>query len=235
MVISQGWIDLFIDKYHTLDIRHIYCQTFSHPWNKNKQSMSPWTPKARVFWNFSSHALIIHAIWETKEIIRCARLHQSGLNNILMDLSSSDYNTGQNICIPELHMWPAACWSDGSPCKHPSYGIATSEAEPCRPLPCPLNNPLVFVCLAQRLALIEDDCLHCRRSKRSAFHRLNLSTDRRGLLAHLGITEATQNVFLLQMATLWTGLNVGLTERERERETEGQNCISLSIPSHIFL
>ena len=78
----------------------------------------------------------------------------------------------------------------------------TTLAEPGRPLPGPLHYPLVFVLLAWCLALIQHHRLHCWRPQRASFHCFDLLTNPTGLLAHLGVTDAAQDVFLLQVATL---------------------------------
>lgn len=44
-------------------------------------------------------------------------------------------------------------------------------------------------------------------------------TNHTGLLAHLCVAEAAQDVSLLEVATFWTRLDVGLAEVDRERHT----------------
>lgn len=89
---------------------------------------------------------------------------------------------------------------------------AASQTEPDRPLSGPLHNPLVCVLLAWHLTLINYNRLNSWRPQWAAFHCLHLLTNQSSLSGHLSITEATQDVFLFEMATLWTRLNVGLRE-----------------------
>lgn len=106
-------------------------------------------------------------------------------------------------------------------------------AEPGRPLPGPLHYPLAFVLFAWHLALIQDDGLRCRGPQGATLHFADLPANLSGFPAHLLIAEATQDVLLLQVATLWTGLNVVLgpgerhkTDRQKEKNEkmkEGQN------------
>lgn len=124
---------------------------------------------------------------------------------------------------PSLCIGPDRCQSEGMYHTH-SFHISASVAEPGRPLSGPLHNPLVFVLLAWCLALVQDDGLHSRRPQRAAFHCLYLLTNQTSLLAHLSITEATQDMFLLQVATLWTRLNVGLRGRDREWRLGVKQC-----------
>lgn len=107
-------------------------------------------------------------------------------------------------------------------CVTHSINISASQAEPGRPLPAPLHNPLVLDQLTRRFALIQDDSLHGRGLQRAAFHRFYLLTNQSRLFAHLSVTEATHDVFLLQVATLGTRLDVVLRERESEIETVSQ-------------
>lgn len=95
-----------------------------------------------------------------------------------------------------------------------SLRMSESLAEPGRSLPGSLHNPFVLVLLTRCVTLIDDDCLHCRGPQWAALHGLNLLTNKASLFAHLSITEATQDMFLLQVATLWTWLNVVLNFAE---------------------
>lgn len=101
-----------------------------------------------------------------------------------------------------------------------SLNISGSIAEPGRPLPGSLHYPLVLVLLAWLLTLIQHDRLHSRGPQRASFSCLNLLTNQTSLLADLCITETAQDMFLLQVATLCTHLNVGLREGDTERDSE---------------
>lgn len=94
----------------------------------------------------------------------------------------------------------------------------TSRAEPARPLPGPLHDPLVSVQLARRLPFIQDDRLLRGRPQRAALHCLYLLANQSRLLGHLGVTEGAQDVLLLQVATLRTRLNVVLRDKERKNK-----------------
>lgn len=97
-------------------------------------------------------------------------------------------------------------------------------AKPGGPFPGSLHYPLVFVLLVWRLTLIKHDCLHSWGPQRASFYCLNLLTDQTSLLADFSITETAQDVFLFQVATLWTWLDVGLREGDTERDSKG--CVS---------
>ena len=112
-----------------------------------------------------------------------------------------------------------------------SCNNSASLAEPGRPLPGSLHYSLVFVLLAWHLALVQDDGLRSRRPQRTAFTCFNLLANQRSLPAHLSVTEATQDVFLLQVTTLWTRLDVIL----RERETEDADCVSNNVMETLLL
>lgn len=90
-------------------------------------------------------------------------------------------------------------------------------AEPGRPLPGHLHNPLLFVLHAWGLTSIYYHSLSGRRPQWAAFHCYDLPANLSRLLAHLGVTVATQGVLLLQVAALQTRLNVVLRERERRK------------------
>lgn len=94
---------------------------------------------------------------------------------------------------------------------------AASVAEPCRPLSRPLHYPLVFVLLTWHLTLIQHNRLHSWGPQWASFHCSNLLPNQTSLLAHLSITEATKDVFLFQVAALWTWLDVVLREGHREK------------------
>lgn len=109
-------------------------------------------------------------------------------------------------------IWPDLCQTEAA-IKHI---ISALLAEPGGSLPGSLHDPLVFVLLAWCLALIQDNSLHSRGPQRPTFHFFYLLTNQSGLPAHLSVTEATHDMFLLQVATLWTRLNVVLKEGDRE-------------------
>lgn len=92
-----------------------------------------------------------------------------------------------------------------------------SWAEPRWSLPGSLHYPLVFVLIAWRLPLIQYNRLHLWGPQWASFHCFNLLTNQSRLLAHLCVAEATQDMFLLQVATFWTWLDVRLGAGERER------------------
>lgn len=86
-------------------------------------------------------------------------------------------------------------------------------AEPGGPLPGHLHYPLALVRLARLLIRIHNNGLHTRGPQRTALHRLNLIANPSSLFVHFSITEATQDVFLLEVAALWTWLDVQLKEK----------------------